>query len=185
MTTEGWISVMSNGVDATGIDKQPKLNNNRWVTIYFVVFIIFGTFLLINLFTAVITDQFNKIKASKEIGAGAIYSSHYIKLWVDVQNMAARISPKKKSTPPENENRRLFYWISTHPLFDIVIISIIIFNTLVLAMTYARMSDSYALAIDILNLVFVFLYNVEFLIKIIGMGTQYFTRDNWNIFDFV
>ena len=26
MTTEGWLSVMYNGMDATGVDKQPKKN---------------------------------------------------------------------------------------------------------------------------------------------------------------
>jgi hypothetical protein len=122
MTSEGWVDVMSHGVDARGIDKQPELDNNRWVTIYFVIFIVFGTFLLINLFTAVITDQFNKIKASKEIGAGAIYSSEHVKSWVDVHNLAVRASPIKKPTPPENAKRHIFYMISTHPMFDLAII---------------------------------------------------------------
>jgi hypothetical protein len=52
-------------------------------------------------------------------------------------------------------------------------------------MVYARMSDGYETAIEVMNMLFVILYNIEFLIKIIGMGKQYFTRDNWNIFDFV
>ena len=28
MTTEGWMTVMYNGIDATGIDMQPKMNTN-------------------------------------------------------------------------------------------------------------------------------------------------------------
>ena len=87
MTSEGWVDVMSDGVDARGIDKQPRYNNNKWAILYFVIFVILGTFFLINLFTAVITDQFSKIKASKEIGAGSVYSSPNFKLWVDVQNL--------------------------------------------------------------------------------------------------
>jgi len=62
MTSEGWVDVMSNGVDAVGIDKQPIYKNHPFFVIYFVIFVIFGMFLLINLFTAVITDQFSKIK---------------------------------------------------------------------------------------------------------------------------
>ena len=87
MTSEGWVEVMSHGIDARGIDKQPKYKYNEFMAIYFVIFVILGMFLLINLFTAVITDQFTKIKTSKEIGAGALYSSETYKLWVDVQNL--------------------------------------------------------------------------------------------------
>ena len=61
MTTEGWITVMSNGIDAAGIEKQPIYNNNEYFAILFVIFMILGWFLLINLFTAVITDHINSI----------------------------------------------------------------------------------------------------------------------------
>ncbi|CAI2379843.1 unnamed protein product [Moneuplotes crassus] len=185
MTSEGWIDVMSDGVDSIGIDKQPKYKNNEWMILYFVIFITLGMFLLINLFTAVITDQFTKMKASKEIGAGAIYSSENYKLWVDVQNLCINASPVAITTAPLNETRRYFYKICISTWFDLVVISCIVINTLVLAMIYARMSDSYALTINIFNYFFLILYNIEFIIKIIGLGKQYFTRDQWNLFDFV
>ncbi|CAI2380762.1 unnamed protein product [Moneuplotes crassus] len=185
MTSEGWIDVMSNGVDSTGIDKEPKYKNNEWVILYFVIFITLGMFLLINLFTAVITDQFTKMKASKEIGAGAIYSSESYKLWVDVQNLCVNASPISITTAPLNATRRYFYKICTSTWFDLVVILCIVVNTLVLAMTYARMSDTYALTISICNYFFLVLYNIEFTIKVIGLGKQYFTRDPWNMFDFI
>jgi len=47
---------------------------------------IFGSFLLINLFTAVITDHFNKIKASKELGEGTFFYEGKVREWVDTQN---------------------------------------------------------------------------------------------------
>lgn len=186
MTTEGWVQIMSNGIDARGIDKTPEYEHNPLVAIYFVIFVILGTFLLINLFTAVITDHFNKIKASKEVGAGGVYSNKNIKLWVDVQNLAVRQRLDKRPTPPSgSENRRKVYNLCMNPVFDIIVITIIVLNTVVLAMTYARMSDSYATFIQVMNLIFVVLYNIEFGIKIFGLGLQYFTRDTWNIFDFV
>ena len=42
MTTEGWITVMSNGIDAAGIEKQPIYNNNEYYAILFVIFMILG-----------------------------------------------------------------------------------------------------------------------------------------------
>lgn len=58
-------------------------------------------------------------------------------------------------------------------------------NTIVLAMTHSRMSHSYELSLTILNYIFIFLYNVEFVLKLIGLGVQYFTHDKWNILDFI
>lgn len=87
MTTEGWVTIMTNGVDARGVEKQPSERHNEYMVLYFVIFMIFGSFLLINLFTAVITDNFNKIKESKEIGAGALFAQEKVKEWIDVQNI--------------------------------------------------------------------------------------------------
>ena len=42
MTTEGWVNVMSNGIDAAGIEKQPIYNNNEYYAILFVIFMILG-----------------------------------------------------------------------------------------------------------------------------------------------
>lgn len=185
MTTEGWVGVMSSGIDARGIEKQPKEKNNQVMVIYFVIFMILGNFLLINLFTAVITDNFNKIKESKEIGAGAIYSNDSTKEWVDAQNIAVALKPITRPIPPRNKRRAWFYKFVLSKQFDLIVIIAIILNTLVIAMTYARMSDGYKLSIEIINYIFVFFYNVECVMKIIGLGKQYFTRDGWNIFDFI
>ena len=185
MTTEGWVGVMSNGVDARGIEKQPKEKNNELMVIYFVIFMILGNFLLINLFTAVITDNFNKIKESKEIGAGAIYSNDSSKEWVDAQNIAVALKPITRPIPPSNRHRLWFYKVVMSKKFDLIVIIAIILNTLVIAMIYARMSKDYELSIEILNYMFVFFYNVEFVMKVIGLGKQYFTHDGWNIFDFI
>ena len=43
MTTEGWQSVMYNGMDARGIDMQPKKNSNPAMAFYFVAYMIIGS----------------------------------------------------------------------------------------------------------------------------------------------
>ena len=42
-TTEGWVDVMNNGIDSVEIDKQPIQNNQQWLVIYFVAFMIVGS----------------------------------------------------------------------------------------------------------------------------------------------
>ena len=184
MTSEGWTDIMANGVDATGIEMEPIYNNRQYMEIYFVVFMILGWFLLINLFTAVITDNFNKIKESKEIGAGTSVSDIQ-KQWVDVQNIALKLYPIKQMKPPINKCRIQLFKLVTNVYFEITIIVVIILNTIVNALVYATMSDSYALSIQILNFIFIGIFNIEWILKIIGLGKQYFTHDSWNLFDFI
>ena len=53
-TTEGWVEIMHNGVDSTGIDKQPQPENNFAWCIFFILFILFGSFFILNLLVGVI-----------------------------------------------------------------------------------------------------------------------------------
>ena len=68
MTTEGWMSVMYNGIDSTGVDMQPKKNNQPAYAIYFVMYMIIGSQFIINLFVGVVIDNFTKIKEKEEMG---------------------------------------------------------------------------------------------------------------------
>lgn len=95
------------------------------------------------------------------------------------------MKPSLRAKPPKGGFRIACYKMVNSPLFDLAIIVTIILNTIVLAMTHATMSDGYAEALSILNYIFIFCYNVEFVLKIIGLGKQYFTHDRWNIFDFI
>jgi len=47
------------------------------------------------------------------------------------------------------------------------------------------MSETFEQTILILNYIFVAFYNIEMILKIIGLGSQYFTHERWNIFDFI
>ena len=101
-----------------------------------------------------------------------------------LQNVAVKIKPIKRKKPPESKFRRYFYNIVQATWFDVIMVIIIALNTAVIAMTYHRMSKSYEMFIEVMNYIFVFVYNVEFVMKIIGIGKQYFTHSSWNTFDF-
>lgn len=61
-TFEGWMEVMADAVDATGVDLQPQREANLWAYVYFVIFIVCGSFFTLNLFIGVIIDNFNMLK---------------------------------------------------------------------------------------------------------------------------
>lgn len=90
MSTEGWIDVMNGGIDgiapdADGNPMQPKLNNSALPVGYFVVFMVFGSEFILNLFVGVIMDNFNKIKEKEEMGG--LFVTDDQRLWIDAQRL--------------------------------------------------------------------------------------------------
>ncbi|KAL7881870.1 hypothetical protein AOLI_G00087190 [Acnodon oligacanthus] len=61
-TFKGWMDIMYAAVDSRNEDEQPKYEANLVMYIYFVGFIIFGSFFTLNLFIGVIIDNFNQQK---------------------------------------------------------------------------------------------------------------------------
>lgn len=86
MTTEGWMDIMTYGIDSRGIELQPKYNYRVYVSLYFICFIMIGAIIIINLFTATIVDNFNKIKEREEIGYGIVVTNSQ-KHWIEVQTL--------------------------------------------------------------------------------------------------
>jgi hypothetical protein len=78
-TTEGWIDVMNRGIDSVGIDMQPIVEYNTYWAIFFMVFIFFGNFLILNLFTGVVCDTYNNEK--EILGKNYLLSDHQ-KMWL-------------------------------------------------------------------------------------------------------
>ncbi|GAA6069158.1 sodium channel, voltage gated, type VIII, alpha subunit b isoform X1 [Tachysurus ichikawai] len=61
-TFKGWMDIMYAAVDSRKVEDQPKYEDNLYMYIYFVIFIIFGSFFTLNLFIGVIIDNFNQQK---------------------------------------------------------------------------------------------------------------------------
>ncbi|KAJ0403413.1 hypothetical protein P43SY_003984 [Pythium insidiosum] len=61
-TTEGWVTIMLAAVDATEIDMQPIPNYREVWTIFFIAFIFWGSFFVIQLFIGVVIENFNRMK---------------------------------------------------------------------------------------------------------------------------
>jgi hypothetical protein len=64
-----------------GVQMQPIENNNVVYVIYFIVFMVFGSQFILNLFVGVIMDNFNKIKEKEEWGS--LFVSEDQRAWID------------------------------------------------------------------------------------------------------
>ncbi|KAJ0058613.1 hypothetical protein NL108_017864 [Boleophthalmus pectinirostris] len=62
-TFKGWMDIMYAAVDSREVESQPEYEASLYMYLYFVIFIIFGSFFTLNLFIGVIIDNFNQQKA--------------------------------------------------------------------------------------------------------------------------
>jgi voltage-dependent calcium channel T type alpha-1G len=61
-TTEGWVVLMNDAVDSRGIGLQPKRGVNPLYQYVFIVYMIFGSLFITNLFIEVVINTFDKEK---------------------------------------------------------------------------------------------------------------------------
>lgn len=73
--------------------------------------------------------------------------------------------------------------MTEHASFDIFILSCIIGNTFILGFNWYMQPESYKPVIEVINYVFVTIFTIEAIVKIIAQKKDYFT-DSWNLFDF-
>lgn len=181
MSTEGWIDVMNNGIDAVGVDMQPKKDHNTYMILYFTIFMMFGSQFILNLFVGIIMDNFNRIKDREEWGG--LFVTEDQRTWIDAQRLGIVAQLTKRVEPPKGI-RGKFYLFVNHPLFDGVITLIIILNTAIMATRYDGMSPVIEDLFGKLNTFFTVVFNIEMILKLIGLDKQYF-YSSWNLFDMI
>lgn len=201
-TTEGWVDVMLAAVDSTDIDMQPIVNYQEGWIVFFIVFMIIGSYLMTNLFVGVIIQNFNDLKEEKEkeaqatgLDTGDVFMTEEQRSWQMTQLLLGQMLELQcnRAAPPKNSVRAFMFHIVMHPSFDQLIIGCIIANTIAMAVAFFGMNDSFAFALDVVNFIFAQIFNLECVMKLVALGHGYFyhligTRvmlNNWNLFDFV
>eukprot|EP00736_Rhodelphis_marinus_P006678 Rmarinus@m.195 len=181
-TLEGWLAVMWACVDATEIDKAPQKNYARVYIFYFIIFIIFGSFFLLNLFVGVVIDTFTKLKKQYE---GSAFLSEEQRKWVETQRMVLKQAPKRKLKPPRHPLRRFFFFMCIHRWFEWSILACIVLNTVSMALRHYDMSDSWEQFMTVSNIIFSSVFIFEAFVKLVAIYPTAYFADSWNCFDFV
>ena len=78
-TYKGWMDIMNDAIDSVNQNDQPHREINIYMYLYFVFFILFGSFFTLNLLVGVIIDKFNeqKNKVSRVSSPGSQFNLEY------------------------------------------------------------------------------------------------------------
>uniref|UniRef100_A0A8C6L975 Sodium channel protein n=1 Tax=Nothobranchius furzeri TaxID=105023 RepID=A0A8C6L975_NOTFU len=181
-TFKGWMDIMYAAVDSRNVEDQPAYEVNLYMYLYFVIFIIFGSFFTLNLFIGVIIDNFNQQK--KKISSQDIFMTEEQKKYYNAMKKLGSKKPQKPIPRPTNEFQGFVFDFITKQAFDIVIMILICLNMVTMMVETDDQTEETDRILYWINLVFIVLFTGECALKMISLRHYYFTI-GWNIFDFV
>uniref|UniRef100_A0A8C7M5W5 Sodium channel protein n=1 Tax=Oncorhynchus kisutch TaxID=8019 RepID=A0A8C7M5W5_ONCKI len=181
-TFKGWMEIMYAAVDSRAVDEQPIREVNMYMYLYFVIFIIFGSFFTLNLFIGVIIDNFNQQK--RKISGQDIFMTEEQKKYYNAMKKLGSKKPQKPIPRPLNQVQGFFFDLVGKQAFDIIIMVLILLNMITMMVETDEQPARMEYILNKINLAFIIIFSCECLIKIVALRCYFFTI-GWNIFDFV
>ncbi|XP_049622329.1 sodium channel protein type 5 subunit alpha isoform X8 [Suncus etruscus] len=158
-TFKGWMDIMYAAVDSRGYEEQPQWEYNLYMYIYFVVFIIFGSFFTLNLFIGVIIDNFNQQK--KKLGGQDIFMTEEQKKYYNAMKKLGSKKPQKPIPRPLNKYQGFIFDIVTKQAFDVTIMFLICLNMVTMMVETDDQSPEKINILTKINLLFVAIFTGE------------------------
>uniref|UniRef100_A0AAX7TFY2 Sodium channel protein n=1 Tax=Astatotilapia calliptera TaxID=8154 RepID=A0AAX7TFY2_ASTCA len=164
-TFKGWMDIMYAAIDSR--KDQPIYEDNLYMYIYFVIFIIFGSFFTLNLF----------------IGQDIFMTEEQKKYYNAMKKLGSK-KPQKPIPRPQNKIQGMVFDFVTQQVFDISIMILICLNMVTMMVETDNQSEETENVLYWVNFVFIVVFTGEFLLKLFALRHYYFTN-GWNIFDVV
>uniref|UniRef100_A0A8D3ECF9 Sodium channel protein n=1 Tax=Scophthalmus maximus TaxID=52904 RepID=A0A8D3ECF9_SCOMX len=188
-TFKGWMDIMYAAIDSRRVEDQPIYESNLYMYIYFVIFIIFGSFFTLNLFIGVIIDNFNQLKPvfyflSLYFGGQDIFMTEEQKKYYNAMKKLGSKKPQKPIPRPQNFIQGMVFDFVTQQVFDISIMILICLNMVTMMVETDDQSAETEVVLYWVNFIFIVVFTVEFVLKLFALRHYYFTN-GWNVFDVV
>ncbi|UJR13248.1 hypothetical protein I4U23_000269 [Adineta vaga] len=176
---DAWVSIMYNGIDAVGVDMQPKKNFSEGKFLYFVAFILTVGFFVVNIFVGVIVENFQSCRVELDRQEEARLEAKRLK---DFERKQLRLRDLR-DIKDYSSWRKGLYNLCRNKNFDIAIAVIIVLNVITMSVEFYQMPMWLEKVLEYCNYVFTMIFFVEFLWKIVALGSSRYFHDNWNRFD--
>eukprot|EP01065_Artemidia_motanka_P014877 TRINITY_DN18716_c0_g1_i1.p1 TRINITY_DN18716_c0_g1~~TRINITY_DN18716_c0_g1_i1.p1 ORF type:complete len:1646 (+),score=510.58 TRINITY_DN18716_c0_g1_i1:41-4939(+) len=181
-TGDSWSAVMFGIIDSRGVELTPRRSSHPGRALFFVAFVVTGSFFWLNLFVSILTALTTQSKDA-EMEAQLAVATDQERAWVDAQKFMAHWQLKPAPRPPKGRLRRSAFALVTHGAFDLLISAVVILNILTMCMQHRGQPASLGTFLEISNLVFVAIFVVEAALKVLGLGPRVYLADTWNRLD--
>lgn len=176
---DGWVNIMYTGLDAVGVDIQPRENYNEWRLLYFISFLLLVAFFVLNMFVGVVVENFHRCRKEQELEEKARRA--------EKRQRKLDKRRRKLREPPYYSNygrfRTLLHKWVTGGYFDLLIAAVIGFNVIFMSLEHYQMPPELIHLLKVSNYVFTAAFILEAVIKSTALGMRRYLKDRWNQLD--
>ncbi|XP_036950412.1 voltage-dependent T-type calcium channel subunit alpha-1I-like isoform X4 [Acanthopagrus latus] len=176
---DGWVSIMYDGLDAVGVDQQPIRNNNPWMLLFFISFLLIVSFFVLNMFVGVVVENFHKCRQQQEEEEARLREEKRQRR-LEKRRRRAQEKPYYADYSPL---RRSIHTVCTSNYLDLFITIIIFTNLLTMSMEHYNQPKYFEEILKYCNYVFTVVFVIESILKLIAFGLRRFFKERWNQLD--
>ncbi|XP_067349069.1 sodium channel protein type 4 subunit alpha B-like isoform X2 [Channa argus] len=180
-TFKGWLDIMYKAVDSREVEDQPVYETNPFMYLYFISFIFLCCFFTFNIFIRVFIDALDRQK-HKFGGKHVFMTKDQQKFSRAVKNLFSK-PPLKPIPRSQNQCQAWLFGLVTHSFFEVFMVVLICLNMVALMVETYDQGQLKEIILYWIHFVFIIIFFIEFLLKIIALRKHYFTSA-WNILDF-
>uniref|UniRef100_A0A7N6BZC2 Ion transport domain-containing protein n=1 Tax=Anabas testudineus TaxID=64144 RepID=A0A7N6BZC2_ANATE len=179
---DGWVNIMYHGLDAVGVDQQPVTNNNPWMLLYFISFLLIVSFFVLNMFVGVVVENFHKCRQHQEVEEAKRREEKRQRRMEKKRRMTSA-SHKLPYYASYGHMRLMIHTLCTNHYLDLIITFIICINVITMSLEHYNQPHSLDLALKYCNYFFTSTFVLEAVLKLIAFGVRRFFKDRWNQLD--
>ncbi|XP_042339526.1 sodium channel protein type 4 subunit alpha B-like, partial [Plectropomus leopardus] len=178
MTGDGF-DIIYAAVDTRQVESQLVYESKPYAHLYFIFFTVFGVFFTFNFIIRHIMDN---LLRDKSAGRRLFVTEEQQKFWAVMKMRALR--PQKAVPRPQGVCRAGLFDLVTGAPFSVLMAVVICLNMVVLMIETRDQSETMDIVLSWLHFVFILIFLIEFILKIIALGRHYFS-DGYNVLDFL
>ncbi|KAM9784328.1 voltage-dependent T-type calcium channel subunit alpha-1I-like isoform 1-T1 [Syngnathus typhle] len=176
---DGWVNIMYHGLDAVAVDQQPVTNNNPWMLLYFISFLLIVSFFVLNMFVGVVVENFHKCRQHQEVEEAKRREEKRQRRMEKKRRKAQKL-PYYASY---SKVRLMIHTLCTNHYLDLIITFIICINVITMSLEHYNQPRSLDLALKYCNYFFTSTFVLESILKLIAFGFRRFFKERWNQLD--
>ncbi|XP_015123750.1 muscle calcium channel subunit alpha-1 [Diachasma alloeum] len=177
-TFEGWPSLLYVSIDSNRENYGPIHNFRPIVAAYYIIYIIIIAFFMVNIFVGFVIVTFQNEGEQEYKNCGLEKNER------NCIEFALKAKPVRRYIPKHRIQYKVWWFVTSQP-FEYTIFTLIIINTITLAMKFYNQPDPYTHALDVLNMIFTAVFALEFVFKLAAFRFKNYFGDAWNVFDFI
>ncbi|XP_012282191.2 muscle calcium channel subunit alpha-1 isoform X1 [Orussus abietinus] len=177
-TFEGWPTLLYVSIDSNAEDYGPIYNFRPIVAAYYIIYIIIIAFFMVNIFVGFVIVTF------QNEGEQEYKNCELDKNQRNCIEFALKAKPVRRYIPKHRVQYKVWWFVTSQP-FEYTIFTLIMINTVTLAMKFYRQPEFYTEALDVLNMIFTAVFALEFVFKLAAFRFKNYFGDAWNVFDFI